>query len=241
MIQFWRIANEVDQLNVTEGFVYSILVYNAGKQITRRYIAKCLGTKDLDWISDILKRIEDKHIIKRGKKYLNQTHRLLDYELCYPTGWFKVGRDYFKSKVDGRVRGFALKLRRLAFSDTLKIEYNKKEICEKMGISKATLNRYLKALREAGVIDDKLRFTGYFIEVEANHLNRENTKLLIDVIGSATYRTRNGKIVVSSLETTNYPKKDVLKMVYFYNKKLYTLANADMLFYKMLGGMWKGR
>ena len=132
--------------------------------------------------------------------------------------------------------GFALRLRALAFSDSLVVKYDKSSIAKKLRISRPTLYKRLAELKEAGIYDGK--FSENYCEAkQANKLNEENTKLMEDIINSCQFKVVDDKIKVIDLSESPYPKKDVLQAVYFYNKGQHLLPNADMTFYKMLGGM----
>ena len=77
--------------------------------------------------------------------------------------------------VDAKDKGFALKLRSLAFDDTLKINLNKKDIAIVLGISQPTLRKKLKSVEmfyNDGFSED------YFPVYEKCFLSKENIEVV---------------------------------------------------------------
>ena len=70
-------------------------------------------------------------------------------------------------------KGFALKLRAVAYDDTLKIGYNKKDLAGVLGISAPTLRKKLQKVGE--FIDDNMTVNSkYFPVCEKCYLNEKN-------------------------------------------------------------------
>jgi hypothetical protein len=77
--------------------------------------------------------------------------------------------------VDAKDKGFALKLRSLAFDDTLKINLNKKDIAIALGISQPTLRKKLKNIEmfyNDGFVAE------YFPVYEKCFLSKENIEVV---------------------------------------------------------------
>ena len=77
--------------------------------------------------------------------------------------------------VAARDKGFALKLRAIAFDDTLKVRYNKKDIAAIMEISQPTLRKKLKAIEvmyKDGFVAE------YFPVCEKCYLSKENVEVV---------------------------------------------------------------
>lgn len=96
---FLKIDKRVSHLNETEAFVYMILVYAKFRkiQISRSYIQTAFGnitynrsTKlvSIDYVTKVLRRIEEVGLIKRENKYTNaynggDIQTVFDYTLNY--------------------------------------------------------------------------------------------------------------------------------------------------------------
>jgi hypothetical protein len=61
MIPFLKIDKRVENLSDTAAYLYFVLVYADFKKKTygRAYLAKALGLNNLDYVSELLKEIED--------------------------------------------------------------------------------------------------------------------------------------------------------------------------------------
>lgn len=80
-------------------------------------------------------------------------------------------------------KGFALKLRAVAFDDTLKIGYNKKDLAGVLGISAPTLRKKLQKVGE--FIDDTMTVNSeYFPVCEKCYLDEKNIQFVKDVLSS---------------------------------------------------------
>ena len=78
-------------------------------------------------------------------------------------------------------KGFALKLRAVAYDDTLKIGYNKKDLAGVLGISAPTLRKKLQKVGE--FIDDTMTVNSkYFPVCEKCYLNEKNIQFVKDVL-----------------------------------------------------------
>ena len=77
--------------------------------------------------------------------------------------------------VDAKDKGFALKLRSLAFDDTLKINLNKKDMAIVLGISQPTLRKKLKSVEM--FYNDSFA-EDYFPVYEKCFLSKENIEVV---------------------------------------------------------------
>lgn len=70
MKTFLKINKKIQELNDTEAYVFMRLVLGKfdKKVIHRKYLAVCLGVTNLDYITQILKRLEDSGFIYRPAK-----------------------------------------------------------------------------------------------------------------------------------------------------------------------------
>lgn len=83
--------------------------------------------------------------------------------------------------MNAKDKGFALKLRVLAFDDTLKIAYNKRDLAEIMEISQPTLRKKLKSIEmvyQDGFVAE------YFPVCERCYLTDSNVQYVKDVLCS---------------------------------------------------------
>lgn len=74
---FLKLSKKIKDLSDTAAYLYYVLVYADFKKKTfgRAYLAKALGLNNLDYVSELLKEIEDCGLIKRefiyGNEYVN--------------------------------------------------------------------------------------------------------------------------------------------------------------------------
>ena len=74
---FLKLSKKIKDLTDTAAYLYYVLVYADYKKKTysRAYLAKVLGLKDLDYITELLREIEEAGLIKRsfvyGNEYMN--------------------------------------------------------------------------------------------------------------------------------------------------------------------------
>lgn len=89
--------------------------------------------------------------------------------------------------IASRDKGFALKLRAIAFDDTLSVRYNRKDIAAIMEISLPTLRKKLKAI-------EKMYQDGFVAEFfpvcEKCYLSEENIEAVKDILKDET----NGRL-----------------------------------------------
>lgn len=219
----------IERLSNTEAVVYALLVYASKKQISRGYITKCLGITDEDYVSEMLANIEKEGLIVRNNRYENaykdgKIKTMLGYTLIYKN-WFMVDSELITADIDYRVKGFALKLRTLAFDDSCKIGYNKKQIASKLGISRPTLDKYVKMMVLGGLLDADMCFGKWFIQREICHLSDDRKEIVYQAVSNSFL----------------YPERDLRQMVYFVNRKLYSHPDANKIFDKMVAGLWNKR
>lgn len=77
--------------------------------------------------------------------------------------------------VAARDKGFALKLRAIAFDDTMQVKYNRKDIAAIMEVSQPTLRKKMKAIEvmyKDGFVAE------YFPVCEKCYLSKENVELI---------------------------------------------------------------
>lgn len=77
--------------------------------------------------------------------------------------------------IAARDKGFALKLRAIAFDDTLNVKYNRKDIAAIMEISQPTLRKKMKAIEvmyQDGFVAE------YFPVCEKCYLSKENVEVI---------------------------------------------------------------
>lgn len=108
--------------------------------------------------------------------------------------------------IASRDKGFALKLRALAFDDTMKVGYNRKDIAAIMEISLPTLRKKLKAIEmmySDGFVAE------YFPVCERCYLSKEN----IEVV----------KLALNEDETSRIHKQ----VKWFLENKMHLRRDAD--------------
>ncbi len=107
--------------------------------------------------------------------------------------------------VDAKDKGFALKLRSLAFDDTLKINLNKKDIAIALGISQPTLRKKLKNIEvfyKDGFAEE------YFPVYEKCFLSKENIEVIKEMILSNDKTSRVYKQVRWFLQNGFHLRRD---------------------------------
>lgn len=172
------------------------------KTYGRAYLAKAIGLKNLDYISELLKEIEDSGLIRRdfiyGNEYVNghinkELRVKLLYEVCEDCdiNWFPVAIGIIGLEGTSKDKGFALKLRAIAYDDTLKIGLNKKDLASAMEVSVTTLRKKMNAIEKIGLWCDGL-VDMYFPICERCYLdeNRVETvkQILVSDKNSKTYK-----------------------------------------------------
>lgn len=234
---FLKIDKRVSNLSNTDAFIYLILVYSKfqNKEISRGYLKKCLNSKSEDAISHSLKRIEDAGLINREKKYHNskwtgQITREFRYTLNYDK-FFMINPSFVRNEdINPKMKGFALRLRTLAFDDSLEIKLTTAEIADEMDICSKTVRGYLNSL--TSIINDRTFSAEYFIKTEntfektANELESSIRGLDFDHYmrvalekAEKSGKIRNKAAFVSSLYFGF--KKDILKHKKIHNNLSY--------------------
>ena len=104
-------------------------------------------------------------------------------------------------------KGFALKLRALAFDDTLKIGYNRKDLAAAMGLSAPTLRKKIAAVEKMGLWQDGL-VEEYFPICERCYLTEENVEAVRDVINAAEKDSRTYKQMKWFLQNGLHKRRD---------------------------------
>ena len=194
MNPFLKINKKVVEISDTAAWLYAVLVYADFKKKTysRAYLAKALGLNDLDYVTELLREIEEAGLIKRsfvyGNEYMNghiskELRVKLIYDACEDcdVNWFAVNIGVIGLEGASKDKGFALKLRAVAYDDTLKIGYNKKDLAGVLGISAPTLRKKLQKVGE--FIDDTMTVNSkYFPVCEKCYLNEKNIQFVKDVL-----------------------------------------------------------
>ena len=122
--------------------------------------------------------------------------------------------------VASRDKGFALKLRALAFDDTMKVGYNRKDIAAIMEISLPTLRKKLKAIEmmyKDGFVAE------YFPVCEKCYLSKEN----IEVV----------KLALNEDETSRIHKQ----VKWFLENKMHLRRDADDRLNEVFAGVIGGK
>lgn len=224
MKPFLKIDKKVVEISDTAAWLYAVLVYADFKKKTysRAYLAKALGVNDLDYVTELLREIEDAGLIKRsfvyGNEYMNghiskELRVKLIYDVCEDcdVNWFPVNLGIIGLEGASKDKGFALKLRALAFDDTLKIGYNKKDLAGVLGISAPTLRKKLQKV--ATLIDDTMTVNGeYFPVCERCYLDEKNIQFVKDVL-SADKDSKMYKQVMWFLQNKCHLRRDCNKVM----------------------------
>lgn len=116
-------------------------------------------------------------------------------------------------------------LRALAFDDTLAIKYNKTELAAKLGVSKATLNKYLNILKEKKIL------------VEDNKLNKEyfiTKKSPVVYLSDDNINTMNGILANSDMKDTKLYKQ----LAYYKENYLDAHPAANKIFADIMAGVF---
>lgn len=228
-LPYLRLSTDITKLSSTAAYLYYILVYADFKKKTfsRAYLAKALGVTNLDYISNLLQEIEEAGLIKRTFEYNNDYHsghisKKLTVSVNSPLKWFSVNINYLSFEGSASDKGFALKLRSLAFDDTLKIQYNKKDLAEKLGVSAPTLRKKLKQLKEMGIYDGDTFNQEYFPVIEICHLSEDRRDLV-------------KKILVSDKNSRLYKQ-----IQWFVDKKCHLKRDADRQLDNIVAGFLGG-
>lgn len=141
-----------------------------------------------------------------------------------------------KEIVDPKLKGFALRLRGLAFDDSLVIKYNKTDIAEKLGVSTNTLRKYLKKLEELGIISDNKLSNDYFIENEIVHLSEDRMSLLKTIVNKG-FTDDYGNYTKMELSSEKMYKQ----FCYYNDKKMYCSPKANEIFDDILIGTFANK
>lgn len=221
---FLKLSKKIKDLSDTAAYLYFVLVYADFKKKTygRAYLAKALGLNNLDYITELLREVEDAGLVKRSFIYGNayadgHINKELRVSICGMEDWISVGINFISAEGTSKDKGFALKLRSLAFDDTLKITLNKKDIASELGISQPTLRKKMNSI--ALYYTDVFNVT-YFPACEKCHLSERNVETVKAIL-------------------TNGDKKSKLykQVVWYLQNKCHLRTNADPLFDNLMGGV----
>lgn len=111
-------------------------------------------------------------------------------------------------KVNGlsRDKGFALKLRSIAFDDTVKVGFNRRELAEVMAVSVPTLRKKLNAVKMIGLYDDGCNVE-YFPICERCYLSEERVEVVKQTLCSDK-NSKTYKQVVWYLQNGMHKRRD---------------------------------
>lgn len=107
--------------------------------------------------------------------------------------------------IAARDKGFALKLRAIAFDDTLNVKYNRKDIAAIMEISQPTLRKKMKAIEvmyQDGFVAD------YFPVCEKCYLSKENVEVIKEVLMDNDQTSRIYKQIKWFLQNKFHLRRD---------------------------------
>ena len=187
MIPFLKLDRKIKNLTDTAAYLYFVLVYADFKKKTfgRAYLAKALGLNDLDYVTELLREIEEAGLIQRsfiyGNEYVNgHISKELRVKICPVGEWISVSLTLLNAEGTSNERGFALKLRTAAFDDSAKISMNKKDLAAYMGVSAPTLRKKMKAVEH--LVKDMTFNNEYFPVYEKCYLNEKNIQFVKDVL-----------------------------------------------------------
>ena len=252
MKSFLKIDKRVIELNDTQAFIYLLIVYKDWKAtqdainnktfkrmvtITREYFAKCLNVS-VTSVSNNFKKIEELGLIERiphfnnavKDGYINQT---IEFKLNYTdNNWFKVNPFIINSKVEPKLKGFALRYRCLAFDDSLVVNYDKTECSKRMHISRPTFRKYLDLIQEANLINE------FFIPVQNknikdNYLSESSMEYLREIQNHINkLKEGSEKDWIAFQNTAIYKQyKWIVK------NRIWTRKNGDDTVIKMMSGL----
>lgn len=230
---FLKIDNRIKYLSDAEAYTYANLVYSVftGKEITRKYLSVCTGYSE-EYIKDILLNIYnigliEKEITRENNTFNGTIKTKVHYTMNYDK-FFKVGLNFITDNIaNPRLIGFAIKLRSLAFDDSLRIPLNKKHIAEELGITTVLLNKRLKELETIGFKLEKLE-NSYKIVYDEKYLPLNNKCYLdedhIRIINNVLEVPSNSKLYNQTR--------------YFLTKKMHYQFNANELYDDILAGIF---
>lgn len=146
-MKYLKISNRVANLSNKVAYMYFVLVWmkSRNKYITRSYLAKCLGIKDLGTISEYLQVLVREKLISLsylevfGKDY--KTRLIVNILPC--KGYFLVKDSFIYKKINSASKGFILRLRCFCWDDSLKIYCGFTKLSSLLGMCEKTLKKYL--------------------------------------------------------------------------------------------------
>lgn len=189
MNTFIKVNKNIEHLTLNEAYLTYLLswckFYN--KDITIPYLSKCLQVCD-HTITDMLLNIENKGIITRSYTIINNpiTGQIMSKKMIFTvnnSSFIKVSTDFIKADLTSEAKGFALRLRLLAYDDSVTIKMSKKAMSEKMNISYKTFLKWTSQLDFLQLNKDMTgyEFTNYFPKTEVIYL-KDDYKILIKEI-----------------------------------------------------------
>lgn len=228
---YLKIDKRVKDLNDKEAYYLALQSYTQlqDKVYTRDYFAKCLKCS-VDYVKKINSRLYKAELLESNTKVIVKDNgnvvKTNTYKSIINT-FFMVKMDFIINNIekDPNLLGFALRIRSLAFDDSLKIKHTKKDIAEALGITYNLLNNKLNKLKEYGFYLDKVE-DGYqlryeeFIKNEVVRLNEQNIRTINNILSSPS----NNKLYNQT--------------VYFIKNKLYLSPKANDIFNDILAGLF---
>lgn len=228
---YLKIDKRVKDLNDKEAYYMALQSYTQlqNKVYTRDYFAKCLKCS-VDYIKKMNSHLYKAELLDCSTKVIIKDNgnviKTNTYKSIINT-FFMVKLDFVINNIDKDLNllGFALRIRSLAFDDTLKIKLNKKDIAKELDITYNLLNNKLNKLKEYGFYLDKVE-DGYqiryeeFIKNEVVHLNEQNIRTIKNVL------------------STPSDNKLYKQTVYFVKNKLYLSPKANNIYNDILAGLF---
>lgn len=249
MKEFIPIDKRVINLNDSQAFIYLLIAYwdwknrqeakanNTVKKKTilpRNYFAKCLGVTDI-YVSELLTAIENAGLIKRVHHFNNAVkdgyiNQKIEFVLCYEN-WYKLNPFFINSKVDPKLKGFALRYRCLAYDDSIVVEYSKTECAEQMHISRPTFRKYYNALLETNLMNE------YFPSVQTkdskeNYLSESSMDYLKGIQESIKQIKKDNTDKWIEFQQTKLYKE----YKWVVQNRIWTRKNGDDIINKMMSG-----
>lgn len=198
-----KIPKRIIEVTDTEAYFLMVVSYcvEKRKETSTHYYATVLKCSDKN-IEKISHNLASKGYIKRKMYYKkNQEGHMaqrVQYDIDVGDYWFFVGDSLLIDELEcPKVIGFLLKLRSLAYNNSMIIPLEEHEIIDKLDITSKTFKNKLKQLEKIGCtlvktssgymlhFDDK-----YFIKIQHNYLGEDKTNDLKEL---SKQDTKHGK------------------------------------------------
>lgn len=212
--------NKALGLNANEAYTYFCLLaksdYNTYiSHVKLETLSELTGIKKTEYISKHIKTLISKGLVLYKDKQQHSGNKgIFDtctYYLYKPeTEWVRVDTDLLHANIPNKLKGFLILLKCLCLSNTNYTGYNKTEICKLLGLSRPTLDSYLKSC-----IDLEL------IRQEKNGYSLTDTHLfIVDIRKTGDfpfYATVCEYLQQRGLVPPAYEKSAMWKMIYHFS------------------------